>query len=138
MYYIGFLKNDPRHAVLFKSVETPTKKNYAYFVAVSGPYNSWRAAKYSLEVLKDSDKVKENPVKNRLIKKEVVRATALTKKLIRMFGVIRKHNPGATGRFLQYMKQLEKFVIGSKEYAEVLAKAYKEIETIRGKHAKEA
>lgn len=140
MYYIGFLKNDVRHAVLFKSLKTPTKHDFRYFVSVSGPYNSWRHAQYTLKVLKDSYDIKENPVKDRITKKDIVRAVGLTKKIIKMYGVIRRKNPGNIGhegQFLRHMRQLENYIVGSQEYVAILAKAYKEVQSIKGKYAKE-
>lgn len=134
MYYIGFLKNDPNHAVLFKSIKKPTREDYRFFISVSGPYGSWREAKYSLDILKGRDRgIKENPVKYPITKADIKRSVGLTRKLIRMFGTLRKKNPSNVGKFLTYMQQLEKLVVGSKEYAQVLAKAYQEMQAIKGK-----
>lgn len=137
MYYIGFLKNDVRHAVLFKSLKTPKRGDFTYFVSVSGPYNSWRHAKYTLDVLKESYGVKENPVKNKITSKDVTKYTGLTKKVISMYNALRRKNPERIeheGKFLRHISQLEKYVVGSKEYIDVLAKAYKEIKLIQGKY----
>ena len=134
MYYIGFLKNDPNHAVLFKSVKVPTKTDYRFFVSVSGPYESWRSAKYSLAILKRRDNVKENPIKGLVTKEGIRKAVGLTKKAIKIYGIIRQKNPGEnyhTSKFLRYMTELNKYVVGSKEYIAVLAKAYEHLESAR-------
>mgnify|MGYP001561035566 CR=1 FL=1 len=130
MYYIGFLKNDHTHGVVFRSATKPKRIDYLYFLNVVGPYKSWDAAKNGLKLFRG---YKENPVKNGITKKDITKAIGLTKRVIRMFGALRKKNPVPIGKFLSYMKQLEKLVVGSKEYAQVLAKAYQEVQAIKGK-----
>lgn len=61
MYYIGFLKHDPKHTVLFKSIKRPTKSSFEYFIKVMGPYKSWNSARAMVDKLKKEYGVKENP-----------------------------------------------------------------------------
>jgi hypothetical protein len=48
MYYIGFLKYSPKHAVIFKSIKLPQPGDFRYFVHVMGPYNTESAARAGL------------------------------------------------------------------------------------------
>jgi hypothetical protein len=221
-YYIGFLKQHPKDAVLFKSAKAPKREDFKYFVSVSGPYESEREARHTLDVLKKSygmnpayserqrlftcaelgrlragesrktkmteeqlrdfcrksnpfiaerqirigtkhelehttdraiarkiacDHLKEDPKyythlakMEKMYKKNVMssdKALRLTKKVVDFAKDVYKEyktNPGMDyhyNRFLRYMKELDKYVVGSRPYIEALAKAYEHLESIK-------
>lgn len=134
MYYIGFLKKSKKHAVIFRSVVVPKKTDMTYFLKVMGPYRSEGAARRDLTEMK-IDGYSENPIKGLITKDGVRKAVALTRKVYRLYGVIkkevRKENPGQEyhdRKFMLYMKELEKYAIGSSPYIATLAKAYEHLE----------
>jgi hypothetical protein len=210
MYYIGFLKKDARHAMVFRSIVKPKKDDLTYFVKVIGPYpEKWEAER----TLRDLKHVgwHENPVRESVAKycrerqidprkfakgsfrtiplghgkKGVIgcikgkyhrgrcgvgtklqtilhpvgakgckvggtelqkrkrnlmtdrQALALTKKVVAYGKKLMKHekaeirrgrmnNPADSHlqKFLQHVKTLEKYAVGSKEYIDKLAVAY--------------
>jgi len=215
MYYLGFLKEDTRHVVVFKSTIQPKSNDLTYFVKVVGPYITEQEARNDLRSLR-SKGYRENPATEsraqycrerqldpsrfakgsfRTItlgkgKKGVIacpkgkynrgecgvgtrlqtilhpvgsrgcpkgglelkkrkrnpakvishkQAFVLTKKILAYAKKLYRHeqkgmkeNPGVNyhqQKFLFYMSQLEKYVIGSKPYIELLAKAYEHLES---------
>ena len=135
-YYLGFLKNkkDTDSAVVFKSMVRPDRDSYKYFVHVVGPFDTEKGARIELSVLKRRYGVKENPIKGLVTKDGIRKAIALSRKVKKLYGQIRKNNPGKSyhdRKFLQYMKELEKYVIGSAPYIAVLAKAYDQLESAK-------
>jgi len=134
MYYLGFLKRSPEHVVIFKSIKKPLANAYRYLVKVMGPYASEGLARGELAVLRREYRYVENPVKNRM---SVDKALKLTKKVIDFSKDIHKtykENPGAEyhdRKFLLYMRDLEKYAVGSKPYIITLAKAYEHLESAK-------
>jgi len=61
MYYLGFLSQDPKHVVIFKSLKMPKKGDFKYFASVSGPYDTEVMARHTLSQLKKQYGYKENP-----------------------------------------------------------------------------
>lgn len=62
------------------------------------------------------------------------KAVGITKKLIRAYEAYRQENPGKSyhdQKFIQYMKELEKYKIGSAPYISTLAKAYEHLESAK-------
>lgn len=133
-YYIGFLKTSPKHTVVFRSVVKPKKKDLTYFLKIVGPFADEGEAYHCLYELKKDYGVRDNPVKDPITKRDIIRAIGLTRKVVKMYGKIRKKNPGQgyhEQKFVQYMSQLEKYVVGSKLYMMILAKAYEHVKSIR-------
>jgi len=135
MYYIGFLKKDARHVMVFKSIKTPKRDDLTYFVKVMGPYGTERTARSRVNLIKRYG-YRENPVGEKLQKVVMGadKAVAITKKLIRAYETLRKENPGAgyhDKKFLMYMKELEKYKLGSAPYIATLAKAYEHLESAK-------
>jgi hypothetical protein len=60
MYYLGFLKYSPKHAVIFRSIKTPQPGDFRYFVHVMGPYESEDKARAGLNRIKGYG-YRENP-----------------------------------------------------------------------------
>jgi hypothetical protein len=224
MYYIGFLKKDARHAMVFRSLKIPKATDYTYFVKVIGPYPTeqeanitlgnfkkvgWhdnpavserqrkfmcadlgrlrsgkktqtgmnerqlrdfcrkrnpahisesqirRGTTHELEHTTDRaiarkiacDHLKEDPKyythlakMEKMYKKNIMsaaKALKLTKKVIahsRDIYKTYKENPGAgyhDRKFLQYIKELEKYKLGSPPYISTLAKAYEHLESAK-------
>jgi hypothetical protein len=228
MYYLGFLSQDPKHVVIFKSLKMPKKGDFKYFASVSGPYETEVMARHTLSQLKKQYGYKENPcecknpatserqrrfmcselgrkragqktrtsmterqLKDFCVKKNAVKiamsqvrrgtehelehttdraiarkiamdhlkedpkyythlakmekqykknpfsgekAVKLTKKLIRAYEAFRQENPGKSyhdQKFMSYMKELEKYAIGSVPYIGTLAKAYEHLESAK-------
>lgn len=62
------------------------------------------------------------------------KAVGITKKLIRAYEAYRQENPGKAyhdQKFIQHMKELEKYKIGSAPYIGALAKAYEHLESAK-------
>ena len=182
MYYLGFLAQDPKHVVIFKSVKTPKKDDFKYFTSVSGPYETEVMARYTLKQMKRQYGYKENPCEcasvsqirrgtkhelehttDRAIARKIAmdhlkedpryythltkmekqykrnpfsgeKAVGITKKLIRAYEAYRQENPGKAyhdQKFIQHMKELEKYKIGSAPYISTLAKAYEHLESAK-------
>jgi hypothetical protein len=128
-FYVGFLKESKTHAVVFRSIIQPRRGDFSYFVKVMGPFNSWEAAKHGLKSFKGYS---ENPVKNPISKADIQEAVALGKRVYRLYKSVRKKNPGKSyhdQRFLSFMKELDKYVIGSAPYIATLAKAYEHLQS---------
>ena len=162
MYYIGFLKKDARHAMVFKSIKTPKRDDLTYFVKVMGPYGTERTARSRVNLIKRYG-YRENPVGEQIDKavsyvKRGIRAydafkgnpakvishaqaLKLTKKVIAYAKKLYKHekagvkgNPGAgyhDQKFLMYLRELEKYKLGSPPYIATLAKAYEHLESAK-------
>lgn len=163
MYYIGFLKKDARHAMVFKSIKTPKKDDLTYFVHVMGPYATERTARSRVNLIKRYG-YRENPVGEKIDKavsyvKRGIRAydafkqknpakvishgqaLKLTKKILAYAKKLYKHeqagtksNPGAEyhdKKFIRYLKELEKYKVGSEPYIATLAKAYEHLESAK-------
>lgn len=142
-YYLGFLKKSVRHVVLFRSIVKPKKTDMTYFVKIMGPYATWKEARNDLTILKRELGYKENPSvserQRRFMCAELgrlragkKRKTRMTEKQLRDF--CRKNNPGEAyhdQKFMRYMKELEKYVIGSAPYIATLAKAYDQLESAK-------
>jgi hypothetical protein len=132
-YYIGFLKKDARYAMVFKSIVKPKAQDYTYFVKVIGPYpEEWEAKK----TLRDLKHVgwRENPIKGLVTKDGIRKAIALSKKITKLYGVVRRKNPEVgehQQKFLFYMQELEKYVVGSVPYIRVLARAYAHLQSVK-------
>ena len=139
MYYLGFLKDNTKDVVIFKSIKKPSKGDFSYFTQVMGPYQSEANARKGLIALKKAYGeygYQENPVKESRAQyiKEVKRAIALTRKVMKLYGKIRKKNPGKSyhdQKFMMFMKDLEKYVVGSAPYIATLAKAYEHLESAK-------
>lgn len=139
MYYLGFLKDDTKHVVVFKAIVKPKRGDYQYFTKVMGPYSTEDNARRGLVALRrvyGEYGYEENPVKESRVQyiKEVKRAIALTQKVMKLYGKIRKKNPGKSyhdQKFLQFMRDLEKYVVGSAPYIATLAKAYEHLESAK-------
>jgi hypothetical protein len=130
-YYIGFLKESKKHAVVFKSIVKPKKDDLTYFLKVVGPYSSWDAAKIGLKMFRG---YRENPVTNPVSQDDVREAVQLTKRVYKLYKSVRKGNPGKRyhdQHFIQYMKDLDKYVLGSAPYTATLAKAYEHLQSAR-------
>lgn len=122
MYYLGFLKQNTKDVVIFKSLKAPRKGDFAYFIRVMGPYQTEGNARKGLVRLKESYGefgYHENPSsKARAIYKKkgitcrkdhahngkcasyqnplgatVEKAVKLTKKLVRAYDAFRQDNP---------------------------------------------
>lgn len=180
MWYIGFLKKNTKHTVLFQSIKTPKQSDLTYFLKVVGPFKTEDKARTEQFYLR-SQGYRENPVKNpayserqrkfmcaELGRKRAGKKTktgmtetqlrdycrknpakvishkqayALTKKIVQYAKKLFKHeqkgmkeNPGVDyhkQKFLSYIKELEKYVIGSRPYIELLAKAYEHLESMK-------
>lgn len=133
-YYIGFLKKQSRHIVVFKSVVAPKKSDLTFFVQVMGPFETEGEAKSQVVILKRRYGYTENPIKGLVTKGGIRKAIALTKKVIKIYGILRKKNPGVQyhdQKFLYYMKELEKYVVGSVPYIKILATAYAHLQSAR-------
>jgi hypothetical protein len=82
---------------------------------------------YYTHLLKMEKQYKKNPV-------SVDNAVRITKKLVRAYEAYRKENPGQNyhdQKFIQYMKELEKYTVGSVPYIGTLAKAYEHLESAK-------
>lgn len=139
MYYLGFLKENTKDVVVFRAIVKPKKGDYSYFTKVMGPYSSEKMARTGLRALKrvyGEYGYQENPVKESRAQylKDVKRAIALTRKVMKLYGTIRKKNPGKNyhdQKFLMYMRDLEKYIIGSAPYIATLAKAYEHLQSAK-------
>jgi uncharacterized protein YneF (UPF0154 family) len=231
MYYLGFLKDDTKNVVVFRSTIRPKKKEHSYFVRVMGPYQSEANARRGLRTLKEaygefgyqenpatserqrrfmcaelgrlragkktrtsmSDRqlrdfcIKKNPfiaesqirigtthelehTTDRMIARKIAcdhlkedpryyrhlasmekrvretghnvmsraKALALTKKVLvfgkDVYNIYRKKNPGQEyhdQKFITYMKDLEKYIVGSAPYIATLAKAYEHLQSAK-------
>lgn len=137
MYYLGFLKNNTTDVVIFKALKRPNHRDYSYFTKVMGPYRSEKSARSGLVALKrgyGEYGYSENPIKGLITKDGIRKAIALTKKVMKLYGKIRKKNPGKSyhdQHFLRYIKDLEKYIIGSAPYIATLAKAYEHLESAK-------
>jgi hypothetical protein len=175
MYYLGFLKRDMRHVVVFRAIVKPKPGDYTYFLKVIGPYITEQEARNDLRHMRG---YRENPATSERQRKfmcaELGRLrsgkrtqTTMTEKQVRDF--CRKKNPAkylsdrqalaltkrvmAAGKkllrherseirrnpeeqkhvdkFIEHMKTLEKYVVGSKPYIEALAKAYEHVQVAK-------
>jgi len=54
VYYLGFLKQNTRDVVIFKSTKPPRRNEYSYFVRVMGPYQTEEGARKGLHSLKEA------------------------------------------------------------------------------------
>jgi hypothetical protein len=66
-YYLGFLKQNTKDVVIFKSLKTPNRRDFSYFVRVMGPYKSEdgaRAGLHNLKVAYGEFGYRENPSSN--------------------------------------------------------------------------
>jgi excinuclease UvrABC nuclease subunit len=109
-HYIGFLKIDLDKMLYFTSDKKPTRFTHWYFGKVLGPYSSESEARNTMGVLKRGYGYRENPVRKN-----------------------RKNNPGDdfhVRRFIRYMKELEKYKVGSCEYKVALARANEHMESV--------
>lgn len=52
MYYLGFLKQNTKDVVVFKSIKVPKSGDFSYFVRVVGPYTTEEKARKGLRDLK--------------------------------------------------------------------------------------
>jgi hypothetical protein len=135
MYYIGFLKKDARHAMVFRSIKTPKKDDLTYFLHVMGPYGTERMARSRVNLMKRYG-YRENPIKEKMQKVVMGadKAISITKKLIRAYETLRHQNPGKSyhdKKFLLYIGELEKYKVGSPPYIATLAKAYEHLESAK-------
>ena len=139
MYYIGFLKKDAEHAMVFKSVVSPKKGDYTYFVKIIGPYPEKAEADMILRNFKAVG-WHDNPVVNKKRIKNIMspeKALRLTRKVISYAKDLHKEyksNPGVAyhdKKFLFFMRELEKYKIGSPPYISTLAKAYEHLESAK-------
>lgn len=83
--------------------------------------------KYYTHLSKMEKQYKKNPV-------SVDSAVKITKKLVRAYEAYRKENPGQNyhdQKFIQYMKELEKYSVGSVPYIGTLAKAYEHLKSAK-------
>lgn len=154
MYYIGFLKKDARHAMVFKSIKKPKQDDLTYFLHVMGPYVTERLARSRVNLIKRYG-YRENPVREKIKnvvkehyvmkwgkgrKKNVItpeKALRLTRKVIAYAKDLHKdykENPGQSyhdKKFLLYIGELEKYKVGSEPYIATLAKAYEHLESAK-------
>lgn len=133
MYYLGFLKDNIYDVVLFKSTKIPSKKDYSYFVKVIGPYATEAKAQIAMYSLK-REGYKENLIKGLVTKEGIRKSIGLMRKVKILYGKIRKKNPGVKyhdQKFLFYMRELEKYVVGSAPYIQILAKAYAHLQSAK-------
>jgi len=78
MYYLGFLKQNTKDVVIFKSLKAPKKGDFSYFVRVMGPYSTEDKARTGLSQLKEAYGeygYRENPSpasRKRFLKKGIV------------------------------------------------------------------
>lgn len=134
MYYIGFLSIDLNKMMLFWSDGKPTRQKFPYFGKVVGPYGSEKDARNTMTVVKKAYGYKENPIKGLVTKDGIRKVIALSRRIVKLYGKVRRKNPGEeyhTRKFTQYMRDLEKYKIGSRPYIETLAKAYEQLESAR-------
>lgn len=132
-FYIGFLKKNKKHAVVFRSEVIPKKKDLVYFVKVLGPYPTESAARIGLRDLK-SFGYTENPIKGIITKGGIRKAIGITRKVLVIYGKIRKKNPGKMyhdRKFIQYMHDLRKHVIGSVGYMITITKAHEHLQSVK-------
>jgi len=130
-FYIGFLKESKEHAIIFRSIVRPKKSDYTYFIKVIGPYSTWATARTGLKHFKG---YKENPCSNPISREDVREAIALGKKVYRLYKSVRRSNPGKSyhdQHFIEYMKELDKYVVGSPPYIATLAKAYEHLKSAK-------
>ena len=95
MYYLGFLKHNYKDVIVFQSLKKPVSKDYTYFVRVMGPFATEmeaRTALRTLERVQGYQGYKENPSRVTLkeSKENIKRAIALTRKVMKLYGKIRK------------------------------------------------
>lgn len=105
-HYIGFLKTDLNKMLYFTSEKKPTRFTHWYFGKVLGPYESESGALNTMGVLKRGYGYRSNPVRGK-------RTT-------------RRKNPGEdfhVRKFIKFMKELDKYELGSCKYQITLAKA---------------
>lgn len=135
MYYLGFLKSNTRDVVVFKSTVKPKPGDFKYFTGVMGPYRTEKETRKSLQAMR-GEGYRENPSQEtrKVTKDNIKRMIALSKKVMKLYGQIRKQNPGKSyhdQKFLMYMRDLEKYVIGSAPYIATLAKAYEHLQSAK-------
>lgn len=141
MYYLGMLHRNLKDVVIFRSPRLG-KKEKGHFIKVLGPYLTEQLARDDLKVLKKMYGYKENPSKKVRDKYKrnpmsPEKALRLTRKVIAYAKDLRKdyqENPGHSyhdQKFLQYMKELEKYPVGSVPYIGTLAKAYEHLESAK-------
>jgi hypothetical protein len=216
MYYLGFLKDNTKDVVIFKSLVKPKRGDFSYFLRVMGPYQSEKNARTGLRTLKRAYGeygYQENPTpesraqycRERQIspgafaagsfrtillgasgKKGVVacpkgrykrgrcgvgtklqtilhpvgsrgcptgglelkkrtrnvmsrtKALKLTKQILsfgkEIYHTYREKNPGKSyhdQKFLMYMRDLDKYIVGSAPYIATLAKAYEHLKSAK-------
>lgn len=148
-YYLGMLHRNLKDVVVFRTNGKLTAKDNKAFVKVLGPYPTEQAVRDDLRVLKKMKGFRENPspsLRSRYKKSAVKRyknvmspekALRLTRKVMAHAKDIYKdyqENPGQNyhdQKFLQYMKELEKYKVGSVPYIGTLAKAYEHLESAK-------
>jgi hypothetical protein len=150
MYYLGFLKQNTKDVVIFKSIKAPSRKDFTYFVRVMGPYKSEAGARTGLHNLKkaygeygyreESSCPKDHVHSGKCarygnpLKATVDKAVRLTRKFLRAYEAFRQENPGRDyhdQRFIRFMGELEKYNVGSPPYIATLAKAYEHLQSAK-------
>lgn len=115
MHYIGFLKNDLNVMMYFTSKTKPTRHTHGYFGKVLGPYDSEIDARNTMNVLKRGYGYRENPCRCNPLRRGK-----------------RKSNPGEqyhNTMFMRYLKESDKYKIGSPQYVATIAKAYEHLKS---------
>lgn len=140
-YYIGFFNIDLNKMMKFYSSTKPTKKEYPFFGKVTGPYETEREVDDTMKVLKRAYGYRDNPVSNKIKKSDIIKgmkqAIKLTQKLMKEYDKIkskRKGNPGKEyhdRKFMMYLKELDKYRVGSQKYIATLAKAYEHLQSAK-------
>jgi len=189
MYYLGFLKNDLKYYVVFKSLVKPQRGDFKFFNRVMGPYMTEEAARNGLITIRrvyGEYGYRENPAvserQRRFMCAELGRKRAgkktqtgmtdrqlrdfcrkknpaqrvishkqayvLTKKIIVYAKKLFKHeqkgmkgNPGKEyhdQKFMSYLRELEKYTVGSAPYIATLAKAYEHLESAKASMREES
>lgn len=134
MYYIGFLKKNANCAFVFKSYIKPKSGTHHWFKKILGPYPTETEANTLLSNLK-SVGWRDNPVAETNMM-SASKAMKLTRKVIshaRDLYSTYKENPGRVyheREFRLFMKDLEKYKIGSPPYIQALARAFEHLKSI--------
>jgi hypothetical protein len=92
MYYIGFLKKDARHAMVFKSLVKPKSAGMTYFVKVIGPYPTEQEANMILRNFKAVG-WHDNPVG------KIDKIVSYAKRGIRAYEAFKQENPNQLRKY---------------------------------------
>lgn len=150
MYYIGFFETDMNKMMMFYSPSKPTKREFSYFGKVLGPYKSEQDVKNTMKVLQrtygySTYGYRPNPMKVASHKQAlgmIQKVMKYAKKLMKheLHGMVGskckackyKKNPGEqyhNQKFMTYLRDSDKFKIGSQQYIEAIAKAYEHLKS---------